>query len=188
MFFIPSSTRVIILQVIHANLKDNLQRVWLRAGSFTKLLLLLFLFNNYSVGQRHSHLWLSLRQTFLPVAWPPFLTKFGLRLQMQARGLNWRPPYSKSCALTPRLYTLGYDVVSCMYGRFHLKPFVLNFIISTQIQSTCMPITKNPSVFSNFFFNFNISIWTIHLLKKGASHVCIIMWSDQQNKCVQTSL
>ena len=42
-----------------------------------------FCFNTYSASQRVSQLWLSLRQ-ILPVAWLLFLTKFGLRIQVQA--------------------------------------------------------------------------------------------------------
>ena len=36
---------------------------------------------------------------------PPFLTKVGLRLQVQALDSNSRPPILRACALTTRLYT-----------------------------------------------------------------------------------
>ena len=37
---------------------------------------------------------------------PPFLTKFGLRLQVQASGFELTTPYSRPHALTTRLYTI----------------------------------------------------------------------------------
>ena len=82
----------------------------------------------------------------------PFLTKFGRRLQVQASGFKLMTPYSRSRALTTRLYTI------------HLYQGLIGVCVSLLVQPLISSI-KVYAVFSVqdfvYVYFMSLTIWSL---------------------------